>query len=229
MKILVLGSQGMLGRDLVSRLPGFTLTTVPPITVIGANHAQVDITQGLDTSRFIAQERPDVIVNCAAFTNVDACETYVAEAFAVNTTGAKNIAIAGKEAGAKIIHISTDYVFDGTKNGSYVETDHPNPLSIYGKSKYKGELAIQETIGTYAIIRTSWLYGQYKKKFCNHHAGYGKQEPFGVRCDRSVRHFNLYGRSFVCHLDYHFKESSGHISCGKHRNMFTLRMGKGDF
>ena len=68
MKILVLGSQGMLGRDLVSRLPGFTLTTVPPITVIGANHAQVDITQGLDTSRFIAQERPDVIVNFAAFT-----------------------------------------------------------------------------------------------------------------------------------------------------------------
>ncbi|OQZ04225.1 MAG: dTDP-4-dehydrorhamnose reductase [Candidatus Brocadia sp. UTAMX1] len=165
MKILVLGSQGMLGRDLVSRLPGFALTTVPPITVIGANHAQVDITQGSDTSRFIAQERPDVIVNCAAFTNVDACETYVAEAFAVNTTGAKNIAIAGKEAGAKIIHISTDYVFDGTKNGSYVETDHPNPLSIYGKSKYKGELAIQETIGTYAIIRTSWLYGQYKKNF----------------------------------------------------------------
>lgn len=77
--------------------------------------------------------------------------------------GRKNIAIAGKEAGAKIIHISTDYIFDGTKNGSYVETDHPNPLSIYGKSKYKGELAIQETIGTYAIIRTSWLYGQYKK------------------------------------------------------------------
>lgn len=165
MKIVILGSQGMLGRDLISRLPGLARASPSPITVIAANHAQVDITQDSDTSRFIAQEMPDVIVNCAAFTNVDACETQRREAFAVNATGTKNIALAGREIGAKLIHISTDFVFDGTKNESYVETDQPNPVSLYGKSKLEGEFAIQETSEKYAIIRTAWLYGHYKKNF----------------------------------------------------------------
>lgn len=175
MKILVLGSQGMLGRSLVSKLPGFANISFPAIEVIAANHAQVDITQGSDTSRFIDQTKPDIIVNCTAFTNVDACETHISEAFAVNATGAKHIALAGKEAGAKVIHISTDYVFDGTKNHSYVETDSPNPISIYGKSKYNGELAIQETQAEYAIIRTAWLYGQYKKNFVTTMLDMGKK------------------------------------------------------
>ena len=175
MKILVLGSQGMLGRSLVSRLPGFVNTSFPSIEVIAANHAHVDITQGSNTSRFIAQTMPDIIVNCAAFTNVDACETHISEAFAVNATGAKHIALAGKETGAKILHISTDYVFDGTKNQSYVETDLPNPISIYGKSKHNGELAIQETGGKYVIIRTAWLYGQYKKNFVTTMLNLGKK------------------------------------------------------
>lgn len=165
MKILVLGSQGMLGKELVSRLPAFARASLSPITVIAANHTQVDITRGTDTSRFILRERPDVIVNCAAFTNVDACETQRTEAFGVNASGAKNIALAGKETGARLIHISTDFVFDGTKNEPYVETDQPNPVSQYGKSKLEGELAIQEISDAYTIIRTAWLYGHGKKNF----------------------------------------------------------------
>lgn len=176
MKILVLGSQGMLGRELVSRLPGFAHASFSPITVIAANHGQVDIIQGADTSRFIVRESPDVIINCAAFTNVDACETHISEAFAVNATGVKNIALAGKEIGAKLIHISTDFVFDGTKNESYTETDQPNPVSMYGKSKHKGELAIQETSDTYTIIRTAWLYGHDKKNYVTTILDIGKRK-----------------------------------------------------
>ena len=165
MRILVIGSQGMLGRDLVNRFSNFSDSKFPCIEVVAANHEHIDITHGPNTSTFIAQIKPDVIVNCVAFTDVDACETRISDAFAVNANGAKNVASAGKETGAKIIHISTDYVFDGTKNESYIETDKPNPLSIYGKSKLEGELAIQEISDNYAIIRTAWLYGLYKKNF----------------------------------------------------------------
>ncbi|MFN3532830.1 MAG: dTDP-4-dehydrorhamnose reductase [Candidatus Brocadia sp.] len=165
MKILVIGSQGMLGRCLISRLPNLSGSKSQHIEVIAVDHGHMDITNGSNTSAFIARIKPDVIVNCAAFTNVDACETHISEAFAVNATGAKNIALAGKEEGAKVIHISTDYVFDGTKNEPYLETDQPNPLSVYGKSKLEGELAIQEIGDNYAIIRTAWLYGPYKKNF----------------------------------------------------------------
>ncbi|MEK7749885.1 MAG: dTDP-4-dehydrorhamnose reductase, partial [Planctomycetota bacterium] len=115
--------------------------------------------------KFIAQVKPDVIVNCAAFSNVDACETQISEAFAVNARGARKVALTGKQTGAKVIHISTDYVFDGMKNAPYLETDKPHPLSVYGKSKLEGELAVQEIGGNYVIIRTAWLFGPYRKNF----------------------------------------------------------------
>lgn len=175
MKILVIGSQGMLGRDLVSRLSNLSGQGSPRIEVIAANHGHVDITNGPGTSTFIAQIKPDVIVNCAAFTNVDACETRTSEAFAVNATGAKNVALAGNEAGARVIHISTDYVFDGTRNEPYIEDDKPNPIPVYGKSKLEGELAIQEISDNYAIIRTAWLYGPYKKNFVTTMLGLGRK------------------------------------------------------
>ncbi len=165
MKILVIGSRGMLGRDLVRRLPGFSGSGILCPEVIAAAHEDVDITNALHSSTFIAGITPDVIVNCAAFTNVDACETHISESFAINATGAKNIALAGKETGAKVIHISTDYVFDGTKSVPYSETDKPNPLSVYGRSKLEGELAVQETTDNSVIIRTAWLYGPHRKNF----------------------------------------------------------------
>jgi len=175
MRILVIGSNGMLGRDLVERLPNFSDSQFPHIEIIAANHGHVDITHGPNTSKFIAQIKSDVIVNCAAFTNVDACETHISEAFAVNATGAKNVALAGKETRAKVIHVSTDFVFDGTKNEPYIETDRPNPLSIYGKSKLEGELAVQEISDNYAIVRTAWLYGPYRNNFVTTMLDLGKK------------------------------------------------------
>lgn len=165
MRILVIGSQGMLGRELVNRLPAFSHSPVQRTEVIAANHGDIDITHGQNTAKFIAQVMPDVIVNCAAFTNVDACESHISEAFAVNATGAKNVALAGKETGARVIHISTDYVFDGMKNEPYIEDDKPNPISVYGRSKLEGELAIQEMSDNYTIIRTAWLYGLHRRNF----------------------------------------------------------------
>ncbi len=165
MKILVIGSHGMLGRDLVNRLSSLPDPKNLSNEVIAVDREHVDITHGEDASKFIAQIKPDVIVNCAAFSNVDACETQISDAFAVNASGARNVALAGKQAGSKVIHISTDYVFDGMKNEPYLETDEPNPISVYGKSKHEGELAVQETGGNYVIIRTAWLFGPYRKNF----------------------------------------------------------------
>ncbi len=165
MKVLVIGSHGMLGRDLVNRLSSLSDQKNPGNEVIAVDREHVDITHGEDTAKYIAQVRPDVIVNCAAFSNVDACETQISEAFAVNARGARNVALAGKQTGSKVVHISTDYVFDGTKNTPYLETDKPHPLSIYGKSKLEGELAVQEIKDNCVVIRTAWLFGPYRKNF----------------------------------------------------------------
>lgn len=174
MKILVIGSDGMLGRDLIHHLPNIP-NSKSISEVIGVSHKQIDITHGLDTSRLIAQIKPNTIINCAAFTNVDACETQISKAFAVNATGAKNIALAAKHAEAKVIHVSTDYVFDGTKNEPYIETDQTNPISVYGKSKLAGELAIQEILEDYAIIRTAWLFGPWRRNFVTTMLDLGKK------------------------------------------------------
>lgn len=165
MKVLVIGSHGMLGSDLVNRLSSLSDQKNPGNEVIAADREHVDITHGEGASKFIAQVKPDVIINCAAFSNVDACEIQISEAFAVNASGARNVALAGKLTGAKIIHISTDYVFDGMKNEPYLETDKPHPLSVYGKSKLEGEIAVQEINGNYVVIRTAWLFGPYRKNF----------------------------------------------------------------
>ncbi|MEK7776757.1 MAG: dTDP-4-dehydrorhamnose reductase [Planctomycetota bacterium] len=165
MKILVTGARGMLGRYLVGMLSNLPVAGNVGLEVTATDREQLDITHPQNTLRFVSDCKPDVIVNCAAFTNVDACETQVSDAFAVNTTGAKSVAMAGKEVGAKIVHISTDYVFDGSKMDSYGETDKPNPLSVYGKSKLEGERAIQEIADNYAILRTAWVFGPYRRNF----------------------------------------------------------------
>ena len=222
MKILIIGAQGMLGRDLATRLPTLSDSSFPCIEVIAVNHGQVDITHGPNTSKFIGQITPDIIVNCAAFTNVDACETQISEAFAVNATGTKNVALAGKETGAKVIHISTDYVFDGTRNGPYSETDKPNPISVYGKSKLEGEREIQEISDNYTIIRTAWLYGPNRKNFVTTMLDLGRKKPISVCRDRSVRMSHVYGRLIMCNLENHIAGSSGTVSRNERWNMFAL-------
>jgi len=175
MKILVIGANGMLGREVVFQFSRFAEPENMSPEIIAANHSHIDIMNHSHTFKFITKSMPDVIINCAAFTDVDACETLIDKAYSVNASGAKNIAVAGKKIGAKVIHISTDYVFDGTSNTPYTETDIPNPLSVYGKSKLEGELAVRESTNNFAIVRTSRLYGPYGDNFVKRILCLGRQ------------------------------------------------------
>jgi dTDP-4-dehydrorhamnose reductase len=159
--IWLVGSRGMLGtavgRLLQSRGHGFT-----------ASDAEVDITRRGAPEAFLASrgiERLDWIVNCAAYTAVDAAEDEPEKAFAVNETGVENLCAAARQTGAALLHVSTDYVFDGSKEGDYVEEDTPNPLGVYGRSKLRGELAVTSSLDRYVIVRTAWLYGRHGKNF----------------------------------------------------------------
>ena len=149
----------MLGTDLVGLLKSRKSSLDPNPEVIEAPHEVLDITQEDNVTAFISTHTPDVIVNCAAFTNVDKCETEREAAFNVNALGPKYIAAAAKECGARLIQISTDFVFDGNGNRPYTEEDQTNPLSEYGRTKLEGEKNIQSHCNSYLIVRTSWLFG----------------------------------------------------------------------
>lgn len=130
-----------------------------------ATDQEIDITNVEELQKF-AQSKPITwIINCAAYTAVDKAEDEPDLAFKLNALGPLNIAIIAKDKKAKLIHISTDYVFDGTKEGAYVETDQPNPIGVYGASKYQGETNIQRIMNEYYILRTAWLYGKHGNNF----------------------------------------------------------------
>lgn len=158
MKILVLGAKGMLGRDLVPIL-------AIDHQVLSRDIDDFDITEANRVQEEIRQLRPQVVINAAAYTNVDGCESNKELAFSVNAVGPGNIAHACALIKAKIIHLSTDYVFDGLSSRPYQEEDPPHPLNIYGLSKLQGEMNIQKSSAEYLIIRTQWLYGAYGKNF----------------------------------------------------------------
>ena len=142
MKILVTGAKGMLGRQVVEDLErGYTeIGRVPEevknAEVIGTDSQTLDITDKNKTNLFVGEVSPDVIINCAAYTNVDGCETDGESAYKVNALGVRNLAMAAEKVGAKLIHISTDYVFSGTGNTPKREYDTVRPASVYGKTKY---------------------------------------------------------------------------------------------
>ena len=159
MKILITGSSGMLGTDLVNLLKSREASLEHNPEVIEAPHEVLDITLEDRVSDFISTHTPDIIVNCAAFTNVDKCETEREAAFSVNALGPKYLASAAKKCGARVIQISTDFVFDGNGNRPYTEEDQTNPLSEYGRTKLEGERNIQSYCDSYLIVRTSWLFG----------------------------------------------------------------------
>ena len=125
------------------------------------NSKDFDVSDQTQTSSFILDQNPDIIKNCSAYTDVDGCEENRELAFNVNAIGIKNIAASAKKCNAKVLQISTDYVFDGLNNNAYTEESPTNPLSIYGKSKLKGEEYLKETLSDYLIVRTSWLYGKH--------------------------------------------------------------------
>jgi dTDP-4-dehydrorhamnose reductase len=152
MNILVTGSHGMLARDVCRLLR-------PAHLVHERDIHDLDICNASLVREEINALRPDVVVNCAAYTNVDACEADAEAAMAVNADGVRNLAEACSAAGCLLCHISTDFVFDGKKNAPYVEEDSTNPLSVYGESKRAGERHIQVHADQHLIIRTSWMFG----------------------------------------------------------------------
>jgi dTDP-4-dehydrorhamnose reductase len=125
----------------------------------------VDIVDGPAVQRAVAAARPDAVVNCAAFTDVDAAEEQPEEAMAVNRGGAENVAAAAAGAGAAVVHLSSDYVFDGAKAAPYVESDEPAPVSAYGHSKLEGERAVAAANPRHTIVRSSWLFGVGGRNF----------------------------------------------------------------
>lgn len=171
MKVLVLGAGGMLGKDLV-----------PILSVKGQVWARdiddFDITDPKRVQREVEALQPQVLVNAAAYTDVDGCESRKELAFAVNAEGARNVARACAAIGGRMIHLSTDYVFDGSSRIPYGEENLPNPRNVYGSSKLQGERYIQEILENHLIIRTEWLYGRHGKNFVDtivRHAGQQKE------------------------------------------------------
>jgi dTDP-4-dehydrorhamnose reductase len=153
MKVIIIGANGQLGCDLVGAFQrrGSEIT--------GSTHQDLDIADAAAVEARLSAATPQVVVNAAAFHNVEACETDPQSAFAVNALGARNLASASLRHGFRLIHVSTDYVFDGAKKQPYTEEDCPRPLNCYGNSKVSGELFIQAIAKNYAVVRVSGLYG----------------------------------------------------------------------
>lgn len=162
-RILVIGAKGMLGRDLVKILSSSAYKN----EVTGWDLEEIDIQKEGETIVKINDFSPEIVINAAAFTDVDASEILVEKVFAINAEGMKHVALGALRCGAKVVYISTDYIFDGKKGEPYIETDHPNPLNTYGESKLKGERYVQELVEDTLIIRTQWLFGEYGKNFVN--------------------------------------------------------------
>jgi dTDP-4-dehydrorhamnose reductase len=159
MKILITGADGQLGRELINQgqLKGFC--------VQAPSEDDMDITDLEKIDRYMAFHQPEVVINAAAYTQVDKAESEAALAFAVNTTGSANLARMCAKNKIPLVHISTDYVFDGQKGTSYLETDAISPVGVYGRSKADGEIEIRSHLKEHIILRTSWLYGIHGHNF----------------------------------------------------------------
>ncbi|MFI5027855.1 MAG: dTDP-4-dehydrorhamnose reductase [Solirubrobacterales bacterium] len=153
MKILVAGAAGMLGGDVMLAADN------AGHDVVGFGHTELDLTDAGAVDSKLEAEGPDVVINCAAWTDVDGAEEAEEEAMAVNGTGAGNIAAAAAAVEATVVYVSTDYVFDGAKGAPYVESDQPAPLSAYGRTKLAGEEATAAANSRHFIVRSSWLFG----------------------------------------------------------------------
>lgn len=160
-KVLVTGCNGQLGRATQKEYAGdvtFILTDVAE----GEGITSLDITDIDAVMSLVLNEKPDVIINCAALTNVDGCEKMWDLAYKINAIGPRNLAIAATAVGAKLVHVSTDYVFAGTERTPRTEFDTPDPISAYGKTKLEGEQFVRQFAEKFFILRTAWLYGDGK-------------------------------------------------------------------
>ncbi len=159
-KVLIVGASGQLGQCIENIQKEYHT-----LEIFLTSSRELNITEKQDILAFFQDNFFDYVINCAAYTNVEQAEKESEQAFLVNAQGTKNLAEACKEQDSTLIHISTDYVFDGQKKSPYTETDIPNPINEYGKSKLKGEQYIQNILDTYFIIRTSWLYSRFGHNF----------------------------------------------------------------
>jgi dTDP-4-dehydrorhamnose reductase len=171
MNILITGASGQLGNDLVR--------------VLGEEHVlaaltrhDLDVTDRQEVMAATAQLQPDVIIHAAAFTHVDEAEHNREAAFAVNSIGTGYIAEAARRHGAKLVYISTDYVFDGRKGSAYLEKDPPSPINVYGWSKLQGEQLVRQTLDEYFIVRTAWLFGAGGRNFVKTMHTLATSKPF---------------------------------------------------
>jgi len=160
MKVLVLGREGQLALSLAERAPEY-----PGLDLIFTSRADADLSSSGSAATAIAEASPDLVINAAAYTAVDKAEEEPALAFRINGEGAGEAAAAARQAGAPIIHISTDYVFDGAAPEPYTEDAEPNPLSVYGRSKLAGEDAVRAANPDHLILRTAWVYSPFGRNF----------------------------------------------------------------
>ena len=179
MKVLVTGVKGQLGYDVMKVL------AARKIDCVGADIEEFDITDFGAVSKYIKACRPDAVVHCSAYTAVDKAEDNAALCERVNTVGPENIARVCREIGAKMVYISTDYVFPGTGDRFYETSDEKGPLSVYGKTKLGGELAVKKYLDRYFIVRISWVFGINGNNFIKTMLRLGKErDEVSVVCDQ---------------------------------------------
>ncbi len=170
MRILLLGKNGQLGWELQR-------TLAPLGEVIAVDYPEIDLAQEGAAQKAVRQARPQLIVNASAYTAVDQAESEEELAYAVNTRAPGELAKGATSLGAALIHYSTDYVFDGSKGSPYIESDTPNPLNVYGRSKLAGEQAIEHIGGAYLILRTSWVYSLRRDSFVTKVLQWSRKQP----------------------------------------------------
>lgn len=169
MKVLVTGANGQLGYDVIKLLDS------EGIEFLGTDRESLDITNEENVTRVINDYNPNVVIHCAAYTAVDKAEDEKELCYSVNVLGTRNIAQACKEINAKMVYISTDYVFDGEGDMSFEVTDKPNPINYYGKTKYEGELEVHKFLDKYFVVRISWVFGSNGNNFVKTMLRLGKE------------------------------------------------------
>ena len=183
-KILVTGCNGQLGRAIRKEYAASDVEFINTDVVEGEGVVSLDITDVDAVLKLVRAEKPDVIINCAAHTNVDKCEEQWDLAYKINAIGPRNLSIAATEADAKMIHVSTDYVFEGNGTRPYTEFDAPTPVSAYGKTKLEGENFVKEFAKKHFILRTAWLYGDGKNFVKTMLALAENHDELNVVCDQ---------------------------------------------
>ncbi|HCP09439.1 MAG TPA: dTDP-4-dehydrorhamnose reductase [Thermodesulfobacterium commune] len=178
MKFMITGGKGQLAKEFIKVL------SQKGVNFIAFSKEELDIFNFNKLFDIVRDLKPDVIINCAGYNNVDEAEKEPSSAFLVNTLGTYNLSLVCQHVNALLVHFSTDYVFDGTKEGLYTEEDTHNPINEYGKSKLFGERLIQEQMDNYLIFRTSWVYGEGKQNFLYKLTQWAQaQEYLKVACD----------------------------------------------